>query len=161
MPSERRNAQDAEHSVARREFVRGAALLAAGLAAAATVDPVMADEPSRGSGRVRDFVRKVQGARLFDLAPVWDENSPIAAVNPTYSMELNATHTGTRGTFGDGGKLAASTARRASTRSGTSATTACSSAASTRGRPRRIRAASGAAAWGPIWTSRTIRRTCS
>src|SRR5882762_11374429 len=65
----------------------------------------MADEPSRGSGRVRDFVRKVQGARLFDLAPVWDENSPIAAVNPTYSMELNATHTGTRGTFGDGGKL--------------------------------------------------------
>src|SRR3989442_9128494 len=65
----------------------------------------MAGEPSRGAGRVREFIRKVQNARLFDLASVWDENSPIAAVNPTYSMQLAATHAGTRGVFGDGGKL--------------------------------------------------------
>ena len=104
MPNERPNTQDGPRSLARRDFVRSAALLAAGLAAAGRVDLATA-EPSPGSGRVRDFIRKVQGARLFDLASVWDESSPIAAVNPTYSMELNATHTGTRGTFGDGGKL--------------------------------------------------------
>ncbi|HZF06851.1 MAG TPA: cyclase family protein [Patescibacteria group bacterium] len=104
MPNERPNTQDGPRSLARRDFVRSAALLAAGLAAAGRVDLATA-EPSPGSGRVRDFIRKVQGARLFDLASVWDENSPIAAVNPTYSMELAATHAGTRGAFGDGGKL--------------------------------------------------------
>src|SRR5262249_11177880 len=51
---------------------------------------------------------------------VWDENSPIAGVNPSYSMKLNRTHAafdptdpdfsddhtrGTRGQFGDGGQL--------------------------------------------------------
>jgi len=55
--------------------------------------------------RVRELIRKVKDARLFDLSSPWDENSPIAAVNPPYSMELNATHAGTRGAFGDGGQL--------------------------------------------------------
>src|SRR2546425_357887 len=105
MPNDRRNAQDGPRSVARRDFVRSAALLAAGLAAAGRVDAATAGEPSQGAGRVREFIRKVQDARLFDLASVWDENSPIASVNPPYSMELNRTHAGTRGQFGDGGKL--------------------------------------------------------
>src|SRR3989441_6654621 len=105
MPNDRRNAQDGPRSVARRDFVRSAALVAAGFAAAGRVDAATAGEPSQGAGRVREFIRKVQNARLFDLASVWDENSPIASVNPTYSMELNRTHAGTRGQFGDGGKL--------------------------------------------------------
>src|SRR5437773_3745186 len=105
MPHDRRNAQDGPRSVARRDFVRSAALLAAGLVAAGRVDSATAGEPSQGAGRVREFIRKVQNARLFDLASVWDENSPIASVNPTYSMSLAATHAGTRGVFGDGGKL--------------------------------------------------------
>jgi kynurenine formamidase len=62
--------------------------------------------------RTDDFIRSVQRARIFDLSHTWDENSPIAGVNPPYSMTLNATHDpvtpggpGTRGAFGDGGQL--------------------------------------------------------
>jgi kynurenine formamidase len=44
-------------------------------------------------------------ARIFDLSHTWDENSPIAGVNPPYSMVLNATHAGTRGTFDPDGQL--------------------------------------------------------
>ena len=29
----------------------------------------------------------------------WDEDSPVASVNPPYSMELNATHASTIGQF--------------------------------------------------------------
>ena len=47
----------------------------------------------------------MQRAKIFDLSHTWDENSPIASVNPPYEMSLAATHQGTRGTFGDGGKL--------------------------------------------------------
>jgi len=47
----------------------------------------------------------VQRARIFDLSHTWDENSPIAGVNPPYSMVLNATHAGTRGTFDPDGQL--------------------------------------------------------
>jgi kynurenine formamidase len=47
----------------------------------------------------------VKSARIFDLSHTWDERSPIAGVNPPYSMTLNATHENTRGTFGDGGQL--------------------------------------------------------
>src|SRR5262247_4281175 len=88
-------------ALARRDFVRSFALAAAGLAAAGAAGPAIAE----GSGKVRRFIREVTGARIFDLAPTWDENSPIASVNPPYSMFLNATHSSTRGTFGDGGKL--------------------------------------------------------
>jgi kynurenine formamidase len=95
---------DDARSVARRDFVRSVVLATAGLAAGAA-GPAAADQSNKGSGRVRKFIRDVTRARIFDLAPVWDENSPIASVNPPYSMSLNATHASTRGTFGDGGKL--------------------------------------------------------
>ena len=84
----------------RRDFFKTAA--AAGLALAAT---------GKGAGALAhgedndDFIRSVQRARIFDLSHTWDENSPIAGVNPPYAMTLNATHASTRGTFGDGGKL--------------------------------------------------------
>lgn len=80
----------------RRNFIKTAA--AAGLALA-------------GSGaqahdeRNEDFIRSVQRARIFDLSHTWDENSPIVGVNPPYSMTLNATHAGTRGTFDPDGQL--------------------------------------------------------
>ena len=82
----------------RRTFVKTAglagALAFAGLAGA-----------EGGSGQTADFIRSVQRARLFDLSHTWDENSPIAGVNPSYSMQLAATHANTRGGFGDGGQL--------------------------------------------------------
>src|SRR5690242_20411928 len=102
---------DDARSVARRDFVRSVVLATAGVAAgtaalaAGAASPAAADQSDKGSGRVRKFIRDVTRARIFDLAPVWDENSPIASVNPPYSMFLNATHASTRGTFGDGGKL--------------------------------------------------------
>src|SRR5438445_12568986 len=105
MPNDRRNAQDGPRSVARRDFVRSAALLAAGLVAAGRVDSATAGEPSQGAGRVREVIRKGQNARLLDLAPVWDENSAIAAVNPAYSMQLAATHHAPRRRLGAGGTV--------------------------------------------------------
>jgi kynurenine formamidase len=51
------------------------------------------------------FIKQVQDSKIFDLSHTWDEASPIASVNPPYSMFLNATHQGTRGSFGDGGQL--------------------------------------------------------
>jgi hypothetical protein len=74
---------------------------AAGAAALA-----IAASEARAEGLSRDdFISAVQNARLFDLSHLWDENSPIASVNPPYSMSLAATHANTRGTFGDGGQL--------------------------------------------------------
>src|SRR5262245_26304952 len=92
--------QDDAGALARRDFFRSFAMTAAGLAAAAgAVDPAIADD--KGSGKVRHFIRDVTDARVFDLSPQWDENSPIASVNPPYSMFLNATHSSTFGSFGD------------------------------------------------------------
>jgi kynurenine formamidase len=92
----------------RRDFVRKASLGAAGTALALGGTPSRA-AADRGSRR---FIETVKNARVFDLSHVWDENSPIAGVNPAFSMSLNATHAfatpagpGTRGMFGDGGKL--------------------------------------------------------
>lgn len=82
-------------------LARGIALAAGLWVAAGTGGPARADE----AGNVRDFIGMVTGARIFDLAPPWDETSPIASVNPPFTMSLNATHSGTRGTFGDGGQL--------------------------------------------------------
>src|SRR5687767_15636347 len=80
----------------RRSFFKTAGAAAAGLAFAELLSgPAQAAGPS-----VRDFIRTVKGARLFDLSHIWDENSPIAGVNPPYSMTLNATHENTRGAFG-------------------------------------------------------------
>ena len=94
----------------RRRFVAGAGLaaVAAALGEALTPDEVQAAE---GINK-HNFIRAVQRARLFDLSHVWDENSPIAGVNPSFSMTLDpakdpqaANHASTRGAFGDGGQL--------------------------------------------------------
>jgi kynurenine formamidase len=80
----------------RREFIKTAA--AAGLALAGTGAQAHGEDTD-------DFIRTVMRARIFDLSHTWDENSPIAGVNPPYSMVLNATHAGTRGTFDPDGQL--------------------------------------------------------
>ena len=80
----------------RRAFFKTAA--AAGLALAGTG----AQAQSEGN---EDFIGSVLRARIFDLSHTWDENSPIAGVNPPYAMSLNATHAGTRGTFDPDGQL--------------------------------------------------------
>jgi kynurenine formamidase len=87
---------------ARRKFVK-----TAGFAAAAVLAEAMAGHEVRADDGINkhNFFRAVQRARIFDLSHTWDENSPIAGVNPPYSMTLNATHAGTRGTFGEGGQL--------------------------------------------------------
>jgi kynurenine formamidase len=103
MPSEKSRVDVSVRGLARREFVRGVALALAGLMAAGTISPAMADQ--KGSGAVKNFIREVTEARVFDLTHQWDENSPIASVNPPYSMFLNATHSSTRGMFGDGNQL--------------------------------------------------------
>src|SRR6185503_18518029 len=81
----------------RRSFLKNAGAAAALLALA---DARADDRHGRD-----DFIRSVQRARIFDLSHTWDENSPIAGVNPPYSMSLNATHAGTRGTFDPDGQL--------------------------------------------------------
>jgi kynurenine formamidase len=92
--------------------MKAAGAAAAGLALA----EALAGAQARAHGRsdlTDDFIRDVLRARIFDLSHTWDENSPIAGVNPPYSMTLNKTHDvfttpdepGTRGMFGDGGQL--------------------------------------------------------
>jgi kynurenine formamidase len=103
MPNEKPEVEVESGAVARRDFMRGMALAAAAVSAAASAGP--ADAHGNGSGRVRHFIREVLGARLFDLSPPWDENAPIASVNPPFTSFLNATHASTRGSFGDGGQL--------------------------------------------------------
>ena len=94
---------------ARRRFVQ-----TAGLAAVAALAEAMAGQEVRASEGINkhNFIRAVQRARIFDLSHTWDENSPIAGVNPPYSMTLDpnvdpgaANHAATRGAFGDGGQL--------------------------------------------------------
>jgi len=85
----------------RRSFFKTAGAAAAGLAFAEILSA-----PAQAAGlSARDFINTVKRARVFDLSHTWDENSPIAGVNPPYSMTLNATHESTRGAFGDGGQL--------------------------------------------------------
>ncbi len=87
----------------RRKFLGTAGLAAAGAALAELVSP---SEVKAADGlSAEDFIRTVKRARIFDLSHTWDENSPIAGVNPPYEMQLAATHENTRGTFGDGGQL--------------------------------------------------------
>src|SRR2546423_2403401 len=94
----------------RRKFFKTAG---AGTAALALGDLFAGSASGAEGGRHEGFIRNVTKARIFDLSHTWDENSPIAGVNPPYSMELNKTHApfttidkpGTRGQFGDGGKL--------------------------------------------------------
>ena len=89
----------------RRKFVAtaGFAAVAGALGQALVGREVRADDDHD----VDKFIRAVQKARLFDLSQLWDENSPIAGVNPPYEMTLNKTHDdfttldqpGTRGMF--------------------------------------------------------------
>jgi kynurenine formamidase len=87
----------------RRAFVKPAGAAVAGIALGELAASAQArdNEHEDRAG----FIRSVQKARIFDLSHTWDESSPIASVNPPYSMSLAATHQNTRGTFGDGGKL--------------------------------------------------------
>lgn len=57
------------------------------------------------SKQTEEFITLVSHAKTYDLSHNWDENSPIASINPKYSMALNATHADTRGTFGDNNQL--------------------------------------------------------
>src|SRR5438094_5652622 len=86
----------------RRSFLKTAG---AGAAALALGELMAGRAFAAEDGRHEGFIRQVTKARIFDLSPTWDENSPIASVNPFYEMHLEATHQNTRGTFGDGGKL--------------------------------------------------------
>jgi kynurenine formamidase len=90
----------------RRDFFKLAGLAA--LSTALASGTVRADN---GLHR-QNLLKAVKRARLFDLSHTWDENSPIAGVNPSYHMTLNpaedpqaANHASTRGAFGDGGQL--------------------------------------------------------
>ena len=88
----------------RRSFMKTAGAAAAGIALAEALGASLARAEGR-SHRTDDFIRSVQRARIFDLSHVWDENSPIASVNPGYEMKLDATHAATRGTFDPDGQL--------------------------------------------------------
>jgi kynurenine formamidase len=92
-----------EKRPARRRFVKTVGLAAAG----AALGDIFAGQEVRAADSIdkANFIRAVKSARIFDLSHTWDERSPIAGVNPPYSMTLNATHENTRGTFGDGGQL--------------------------------------------------------
>lgn len=86
----------------RRGFMKTAGAAAAGLALA----DLLGSREAQAKGLATPaFVQMVKRARVFDLSHIWDEKSPIAGVNPPYSMRLNATHESTRGAFGDGGQL--------------------------------------------------------
>jgi kynurenine formamidase len=86
----------------RRSFFRTAG---AGAAALALGELMAGRALAAEEGRHDGFIRQVTKARIFDLSHTWDENSPIASVNPSYEMHLEATHQNTRGAFSDGGKL--------------------------------------------------------
>lgn len=88
----------------RRRFMKAAGAATAGVALAEALAGAQARAQGR-SDRTQDFIRDVLRARIFDLSHTWDENSPIAGVNPGYEMQLEATHAGTRGAFNDGGQL--------------------------------------------------------
>ena len=85
-----------DDSVNRRDFVRATGASVAGLALGGVLG---AAEAEGAPGRIKNFIRDVKQARLFDLSFTWDENSPIASVNPGFSMVLNATHASTIGSF--------------------------------------------------------------
>jgi kynurenine formamidase len=67
-----------------------AALLAAGAPALA------GDDDDR---RTESLLHVIKKARLVDLSHTWDKNSPVAGVNPPFSMQLKDTHANTRPNF--------------------------------------------------------------
>ncbi|HXH83188.1 MAG TPA: hypothetical protein VNN07_09695, partial [Candidatus Tectomicrobia bacterium] len=63
---------------------------------ATSATPAAAQKPAS----VDDLVRAVKAARLFDLSFTWNEQSPVASVNPPYAFALNRTHRMTHEFFG-------------------------------------------------------------
>ena len=51
------------------------------------------------SDRVGDLLRTVKKARLIDLSHNWENDSPVAGVNPPYHFRLRDTHASSRGFF--------------------------------------------------------------
>jgi kynurenine formamidase len=101
--------QESATVVDRRGFVKAAGAAAAGIALTELLGGAEARAQSRDA---QGLIRMAKRARIFDLSHTWDEASPIAGVNPPYSMSLNATHAfpsddpnGTRGTFDPDGQL--------------------------------------------------------
>src|SRR5688572_20916234 len=102
-----------EQKPGRRKFFKTAGLAAAGAALAEVLAgyEVRADDDDDDRGGIdkNNFIRAVKRARIFDLSHTWDENSPIAGVNPSFNMTFDdkeaATHARTRGAFNDGGQL--------------------------------------------------------
>jgi kynurenine formamidase len=58
--------------------------------------PALADDDHRHTESLLHVLKK---ARLVDLSHTWDKNSPVAGVNPKFSMHLDATHANTRPNF--------------------------------------------------------------
>jgi kynurenine formamidase len=97
----------------RRKFVAtaGLAAVAGALGQALVGRDVRADDDHD----IDKFIRAVQRAKIFDLSHTWDENSPIAGVNPSFSMTVDpaedlprrqaANHTSTLNLFNDNGQL--------------------------------------------------------
>jgi kynurenine formamidase len=51
------------------------------------------------SDRVNDLLRSIKKARLIDLSYSWENDSPVASVNPPYHFMLRNTHANSRGFF--------------------------------------------------------------
>src|SRR6266700_5401688 len=60
---------------------------------------------SANDSRAQALLAAIAKARVIDLSHTWDSKSPIASVNPPFSMALAATHGKTRGIFKDGDQL--------------------------------------------------------
>src|SRR6266849_6673577 len=60
---------------------------------------------SANDSRAQTLIAAIAKARVIDLSHTWDSKSPIASVNPPFSMALAATHGKTRGMFKDGDQL--------------------------------------------------------
>jgi len=71
-----------------------------GLSVACGTTSALANDP-----RAQTLLAAIAKARVIDLSHIWDSKSPIASVNPPFSMALAATHGKTRGMFKDGDQL--------------------------------------------------------
>jgi kynurenine formamidase len=76
------------------------AALVAAVSMLACAAPALADDDD-----AEDLLRAIKKSKLVDLSHPWENESPVASVNPPYSFVLGPTHANTRGSFGDGGQL--------------------------------------------------------
>src|SRR5260370_16789668 len=60
---------------------------------------------SANDSRAQTLLAAIAKARVIDLSHAWDSKSPIASLNPPFSMTLAATHGKTRGMFKAGDQL--------------------------------------------------------